>query len=156
MRISKEDIWWGLTIRLASIDLPSDVARASWLDNLTFSYYVSAASPSNGWARPPVGWRQSVPTELYLSVFTCPTQRVLISRRTPARALPARQPYLFKSRAWRCLPAQYSEYCAPVGRRREPPSQTLPFSSYGRRDLPVWLGEYWAPVERRQQSWPPT
>ncbi len=33
--------------------------------------------------------------KLYLSVFTCPTQWVLISRRSPVRALPARQPCLF-------------------------------------------------------------
>ncbi len=31
------------------------------------------------------GWRLSVPTKLYLSVFTCPTRWVLISRWSPAR-----------------------------------------------------------------------
>ncbi len=57
----------GSTIRLTSIDLTSDDARASRLDNLTFSSYVSEANPSNRWARPPVGWRLSIPTKLYLS-----------------------------------------------------------------------------------------
>ncbi len=32
------------------------------------------ANPSNRWARPPVGCRVSIPTKLYLSVFTCPMQ----------------------------------------------------------------------------------
>ncbi len=48
--------------------------RASRLDNLTFSSFVSEANPSNRRARPPVGCRLSIPTKLYLSVFTCPTQ----------------------------------------------------------------------------------
>ncbi len=71
------------------------VIRASRLDNLTFSSYVSEANPSNRWACPPVGCRLSIPTILYLSVFTCPTQWASISRRSPARAFPARQPCLF-------------------------------------------------------------
>ncbi len=54
--------------------LMSEVVRASRLDNLTFSSYVSEANPSNRRARPPVGCRLSIPTILYLSVFTCPTQ----------------------------------------------------------------------------------
>ncbi len=40
----------------------------------TFSSFVSEANPSNRRARPPVGCRLSIPTKLYLSVFTCPTQ----------------------------------------------------------------------------------
>ncbi len=77
------------------------MARASQPDNLPF--------PSCGRRALPIlaasihlqsGDGKSLPaTKLYLSVFTCPTQRVLISRRTPARALPARQHYLFKSHA---------------------------------------------------------
>ncbi len=69
----------------SSINLTSDAARASRLDNLTFSSFVSEANPSNRRARPPVGCRLSIPTKIYLSVFTCPTQWVLISHRTPAR-----------------------------------------------------------------------
>ncbi len=62
------------TINLTSINLTSDAARASRLDNLTFSSFVSEANPSNRRACPPVGCRLSIPTKLYLSVFTCPTQ----------------------------------------------------------------------------------
>ncbi len=75
----------GSTTQLTSINLTSDAARTSRLDNLTFSSFVSEANPSNRRARPPVGCRLSIPTKLYLSVFTCPTQWVLISHRTPAR-----------------------------------------------------------------------
>ncbi len=85
----------GSTTRPTSINLMSEVIRASRLDNLTFSSYVSEANPSNRWACPPVGCRLSIPTILYLSVFTCPTQWASISRRSPARAFPARQPCLF-------------------------------------------------------------
>ncbi len=58
----------------SQVSISPDAARASRLDNLTFSSFVSEASPSNRRARPPVGCRLSIPTKLYLSVFTCPTQ----------------------------------------------------------------------------------
>ncbi len=85
----------GSTIRLSSIDLTSDAARASRLDNLTFSSYVSEANPSNRRARPPVGCRLSIPTK------TLPFRLHLsdtVSLDLPSDAgasSPARHPYLF-------------------------------------------------------------
>ncbi len=85
----------GSTIRLSSIDLTSDAARASRLDNLTFSSYVSEANPSNRRACPPVGCRLSIPTK------TLPFRLHLsdaVSLDLPSDAgasSPARHPYLF-------------------------------------------------------------
>ncbi len=111
----------GSTIRPTSINLRSEVVRASRLDNLTFSSYVSEANPSNRWARPPVGRRLSIPTILYLSVFTCPTQWASISRRSPARASrPDNLAFSSPTLATLIRPTQW--VCAPVGRRREPHS----------------------------------
>ncbi len=66
-------------------------------------------------------------TQLYLSVFTLPIVRVLISRWTPARA--SRPDDLTFSTP---LPARLthpdSEYFPPVGCRREPPGHTSYFS----------------------------
>ncbi len=111
----------GSTIRPTSINLTSEVVRASRLDNLTFSSYVSEANPSNRWARPPVGCRLSIPTILYLSVFTCPTQWASISRRSPARASrPDNLAFSSPTLATLIRPTQW--VCAPIGRRREPHS----------------------------------
>ncbi len=114
-------------------------ARASRPDNLTFSTPRPArlTHPDCEYF-PPVGCRREPPGHpTYLSVFTCPTQRVLISRRTPARALPARQPYLFKPVARRGLPVRHGDSEATIGRWQEPPRQTnLPFPSCGRQSLP--------------------
>ncbi len=83
--------------------------------------YVSEANPSNRWARPPVGCRLSIPTILYLSVFTCPTQWASISRRLPARA--SRPDNLaFSSPTLATLIRPTQRVCAPIGRRREPHS----------------------------------
>ncbi len=80
---------------------------------------------------PPVGcWREPPGHTTCLSVFTCPTQRVLISRWTPVRAPPARQPYLSNLLLNEAYPSD-TAILKPVGRRREPPGQTaLPFQTY--------------------------
>ncbi len=145
---------------------------------------------------PPVGcWREPPGHTTCLSVFTCPTQRVLISRWTPvraprpdnltfqtccstrltrptrrfrnhsrtsARALPARQSYLFKSTLDKAypsdtaflkpqsdvgesLPARQSHFSKPVGCRLSIPTKTLPFrlhlSDTVSLDLPSVAGE---------------
>ncbi len=105
----------------------------------------------------------------YYSVFTCPTQRVLISGWTPARCsrpdnltffclylsntasldlpldagevLPARQSYFLLS-----LPVQHGESRSPVGRRRGAPGQTILLSL----SLPVQHSKSWYLVGRRR------
>ncbi len=124
----------GSTIRLTSIDLTSDAARASRLDNLTFSSYVSEANPSNRRARPPVGWRLSIPTKtlafrLHLSDTVSLDLPSVAGESTPGQTT---LPFLVPR--WRRLPVQHSGYCAPVGRRREPHSETTYRFSLGRRD----------------------
>ncbi len=110
-------------------------------------------------------------TQLYLSVFTCPTVSLNLpsdSHRTPARASrpdnltfstprPARlthpdREYFPPVGCWReppghtacflSLPVQHSESWSPVGRRRELPGQTtLTFKPVARRGLPVRHGD---------------
>ncbi len=82
-----------LPIQTASIFLPSDVGESLPATHLTFY------------------------------VFTCPTQRVLISRWRPARC--SRPDNLTTL----SLPVQRSESWSPVGRRRGAPGQTILLSS---------------------------
>ncbi len=114
---------WVLISRRTSV-------RASQLDTLTFSIPrpVRLTHPCCEYPSP-VGCRREPPNHTTLPFcLTCSTQWAPISRWTPARALPARQPYLFKSHARRGLLVRHSEYYASVRRRRKPPSQTnLPF-----------------------------
>ncbi len=57
---------------------------------------------------------------LHFYVFTCPTQRVLISRWMPARcSRPDKSCFLLS------LPVQHGESWSPVGRRRGAPGQTI-------------------------------
>ncbi len=67
--------------------------------------------------------RASRPHILHFYVFTCPTQRVLISHWTPARC--SRPDNLTTL----SLPVQRSESWSPVGRRRGAPGQTILLSS---------------------------
>ncbi len=71
-----------------SIDLPSDAGESLPASNLTFSTPRPArlTHPDREYF-PPVGCRREPPDHTtYFSVFTYPTQRVLISRWMPARA----------------------------------------------------------------------
>ncbi len=135
-----------LPIQIASIFLLSDVGESLPATHLTLLclYLFNAASLDLRLdAGEVLSARQS-----YYSVFTCPTQRVLISGWTPARCsrpdnltffclylsnaaslnlrldagevLPARQSYFLLS-----LPVQRSESWSPVGRRRGAPGQTI-------------------------------
>ncbi len=164
------------TCPTVSLDLPSDShrtpARASRPDNLTFSTPTAGETyPS----RPRVfsscrmSARASRPHSFHCYVFTCPTQRVLISGWTPARCsrpdnltffclylsntasldlpldagevLPARQSYFLLS-----LPVQHGESRSPVGRRRGAPGQTILLSL----SLPVQHSKSWYLVGRRR------
>ncbi len=91
----------GSPVQPVSLHLPLDDGRSLPAGQLTFSILrpESLAHPSCEYPSP-VGWRREPPGHLtlpfclYLSDTWVP-----ISRRTPARALPARQHYLFKSHA---------------------------------------------------------
>ncbi len=135
-----------LPIQTASIFLLSDVGESLPATHLTLLclYLFNAASLD---LRLDAG--EVLPArQSYYSVFTCPTQRVLISGWTPARCsrpdnltffclylsnaaslnlrldagevLPARRSYFLLS-----LPVQRSESWSPVGRRRGAPGQTI-------------------------------
>ncbi len=135
-----------LPIQTASIFLLSDVGESLPATQLSLlCLYLSNAASID--LRLDAG--EVLPArQSYYSVFTCPTQRVLISGWTPARCsrpdnltffclylsnaaslnlrldagevLPARQSYFLLS-----LPVQRSESWSPVGRRRGAPGQTI-------------------------------
>ncbi len=88
------------------------LARASQPNNLPFPPCSRKVSPIQAASfHLQSGDSECLPaTKLYLFVFTCPTQRVLISRRTPARALLARQSFLFKPPARQGLPVRHGDY----------------------------------------------
>ncbi len=158
---------------------PSPVGR--WLEPPSWTTYLfhlrpeSLAHPSCEYPSP-VGWRQEPPGHLtlpfclYLSDTWVP-----ISRRTPARALPARQHYLFKSHAQAMLtrPTQL-ELCSPrtSARASQPDKLTVSVRPHHNIETPsnatypvgqailafspppVRLNhptrEYWSPVGRRE------
>ncbi len=98
--------------------------KCSWPDNLTFStpQPVRLTHPDSEYF-PPVG-ESFRATQLYLSVFTCQTQRVLISRRTPARcSRPDNLTFsiLLLDEAY---PSDTAIIEATIGCWREPPRQT--------------------------------
>ncbi len=102
--------------------------------HLFLSSYVSEANPSNRRARPPVGWRLSIPTKtlpfrLHLSDTVSLDLPSVAGESTPGQTT---LPFLVPR--WRRLPVQHSGYCAPVGRRREPHSETTYRFPLGRRD----------------------
>ncbi len=106
-----------------SIDLTSDAARASRLDNLTFSSYVSEANPSNRRARPPVGCRLSIPTKtLPFRLHLSDAVSLDLPSDAGASSL-ARHPYLSNLLLNEAHPSD-TAILKPVGRRREPPGQT--------------------------------
>ncbi len=139
-----------LPIQTASIFLLSDVGESLPATQLSLlCLYLSNAASLD--LRLDAG--EVLPArQSYYSVFTCPTQRVLISGWTPARCsrpdnltffclylsntasldlpldagevLPARQSYFLLS-----LPVQHGESRSPVGRRRGAPGQTILLSS---------------------------
>ncbi len=87
-------------------------------------------------------------TQLYLSVFTCPTVSLDLpsdSHRTPARASRPDNLTFSTPRPAR-LTHPDREYFPPVGCRREPPGHT----SYIVMSLPVQRSESWSPVGRRR------
>ncbi len=115
-----------------SLDIPSDAgeslpARQPYLFHPTagetypsrlqvFSSHLMSARAS----RPP-----NLPFHLHLSDTAS-----LISRWTPARALPTRQPYLSNLLLDEAYPSDTAIIEATVGRRQEPPGQTtLPFQT---------------------------
>ncbi len=85
-------------------------------------------------ARPPVGCRLSIPTKtlpfrLHLSDTVSLDLPSVAGESTPGQTT---LPFLVPR--WRRLPVQHSGYCAPVGRRREPHSETTYSFPLGRRD----------------------
>ncbi len=152
---------------------PPLLARASQPKNLPFQPCGRRVSPIQAASfHLQSGDGECLPaTQLYLSVFTCPTVSLNLpsdSHRTPARASrpdnltfstprPARlthpdREYFPPVGCWReppghtacflSLPVQHSESWSPVGRRRELPGQTtLPFKPVARRGLPVRHGD---------------
>ncbi len=87
-------------------------------------------------------------TQLYLSVFTCPTVSLDLPsdyHRTPARASRPDNLTFSTPRPAR-LTHPDREYFPPVGCRREPPGHT----SYIVMSLPVQRSESWSPVGRRR------
>ncbi len=139
-----------LPIQTASIFLLSDVGESLPATQLSLlCLYLSNAASLD----PRLDAGEVLPArQSYYSVFTCPTQRVLISGWTSARCsrpdnltffclylsntasldlpldagevLPARQSYFLLS-----LPVQHGESRSPVGRRRGAPGQTILLSS---------------------------
>ncbi len=86
-------------------------------------------------------------TQLYLSVFTCPTVSLDLpsdSHRTPARASRPDNLTFSTPRPAR-LTHPDREYFPPVGCRREPPSHTSYIVMY----LPVQRSESWSLVGRQ-------
>ncbi len=87
-------------------------------------------------------------TQLYLSVFTCPTVSLDLpsdSHRTPARASRPDNLTFSTPRPAR-LTHPDREYFPPVGCRREPPGHT----AFIVMSLPVQRSESWSPVGRRR------
>ncbi len=87
-------------------------------------------------------------TQLYLSVFTCPTVSLDLpsdSHRTPARASRPDNLTFSTPRPAR-LTHPDREYFPPVGCRREPPGHT----AFIVMSLPVQCSESWSPVGRRR------
>ncbi len=156
-----------LPIQTASIFLLSDVGKSLPATQLSLlCLYLSNAASLD--LRLDAG--EVLPArQSYYSVFTCPTQRVLISGWTPARCsrpdnltffclylsntasldlpldagevLPARQSYFLLS-----LPVQHGESRSPVGRRRGAPGQTILLSL----SLSVQHSKSWYLVGRRR------
>ncbi len=95
---------------------------------------TSPFPPTSAKPRPPVGCRLSIPTKtlpfrLHLSDTVSLDLPSVAGESTPAQTtLPFLVPH------WRRLPVQHSGYCAPVGRRREPHSETTYRFPLGRRD----------------------
>ncbi len=98
--------------------------------NLSFQSTTGEVQPS----RPPVGCRQSIPNKtlpfrLHLSDTVSLDLPSVAGESTPGQTT---LPFLVPR--WRRLPVQHSGYCAPVGRRREPHSETTYRFPLGRRD----------------------
>ncbi len=117
----------------ASPDLPTDAGESTPGQTiLSFQVHARRGLPvRHGSSETTVGRRREPPGQTILlfqvlssARLTRPTRRLLKPPSDVGESLPARQSYLFKSHARRGLPVQHSGYCAPVGRRREPPSQT--------------------------------
>ncbi len=128
-----------LPIQTASIFLPSDVGESLPATHLTFlCLYLSNAASLDL----PLDAGEVLLARLSCYyVFTCPTQRVLISRWTPARcSRPDKTCFLLS------LPVQHGESWSPVGRRRGAPGQTILLSL----SLPVQHSKSWYLVGRRR------
>ncbi len=109
-----------------SLDLPSDAgeslpARQPYLFHPTAG--ETYPSRPRVFSSRRMSARASRPHILPFYVFTCPTQRILISRWTPARC--SRPDNLTTL----SLPVQRSDSCSPVGRRRGAPGQAILLSS---------------------------
>ncbi len=127
----------------ASPDLPTDAGESTPGQTiLSFQVHARRGLPvQHSRYCAPVGRRREPPGQTILlfqvlssARLTRPTRRLLKPPSDAGESTPGQTTLPFLVPRWRRLPVQHSGYCAPVGRRREPHSETTYRFPLGRRD----------------------